>query len=136
MSNQWEASARSKFWSNTSSKGRLIHSSGRLICLQRGKAEHSEYAIVAKQVYNDKAELEETVVEINSPRLYSVLQELVKYYSEKPLQFKTGVTFDSPFKVLTHYRTDLEKTHASADEKTKHELSLLLDSVEPDAGEK
>lgn len=37
MSNQWEASARSKFWSNTSSKGRLRPSSGRLICLQRTK---------------------------------------------------------------------------------------------------
>jgi len=73
----------------------------------KDKAQHSEYAIVAKQVYNDKARLEKTVVEINSPQLYSVLQELVKYYPEKPLQFKTGVTFDSPFKLLTHYRTDL-----------------------------
>ena len=96
-----------------------------------------EYALVAKQVFNEKDKLEKTIVDINSPHLLSCLRDVVKYYPAEPLQFSEGLSFDSPFKLLNHHTDALIKWGEEVTElDAKDHVCLLLDFLENEAGDK
>ena len=96
-----------------------------------------EYALVAKQVFNEKDKLEKTIVDINSPHLLSCLRDIVEYYPAEPLQFSKGVSFDSPFKLLNHHTDALIKWGEEVTEPdAKDHICLLLDFLENEAGDK
>lgn len=107
------------------------------VYLSSVKKPFAEYALVAKQVFNEKDKLEKTIVDINSPHLLSCLRDVVEYYPAEPLQFSEGVSFDSPFKLLNHHTDALIKWGEEATElDAKDHVCLLLDFLENEAGDK
>jgi hypothetical protein len=107
------------------------------IYLSSVKKPFVEYALVAKQVFNEKDKLEKTIVDINSPHLLSCLRDVVEYYPAEPLQFSKGVSFDSPFKLLNHHTDALIKWGEEVTElDAKDHVCLLLDFLENEAGDK
>ncbi|OCK77897.1 P-loop containing nucleoside triphosphate hydrolase protein [Lepidopterella palustris CBS 459.81] len=107
------------------------------VYLSSVKKPFTEYALVAKQVFNEKDKLEKTTVDINSPYLLSCLKEIVEYYPEEPLHFKEGVSFDSPFKLLNHHIEELTTWGEEAvEDEAKRHIKLLIDFLENEAGDK
>lgn len=95
------------------------------------------YALVAKQIFNDKDKLEKTTVEVNSPELLKALREVVKHYPSEPLQFEQQPKFDNPFMLLNHYKQELKQyAEESTDETTKTHIDLLLHFITTEAGDK
>ncbi|KAF2497599.1 P-loop containing nucleoside triphosphate hydrolase protein [Lophium mytilinum] len=101
------------------------------------KSVFNEYALVAKQVFNEKDKLEKTIVDIYSPHLLACLKEVVEYYPAEPLHFDQSVSFDSPFMLLNHHVEEITQWGEEAsDEEAKKHIKLLLDFLENEAGEK
>jgi hypothetical protein len=101
------------------------------------KKPFNEYALVAKQVFNEKDKLEKTVIDIYSPHVLACLKDVVKYYPAEPLHFDEGVSFDSPFKLLNHHVQEVTKwVENTSDEEAKKHTQLLLDFLDNEAGDK
>ncbi|KAF2096229.1 P-loop containing nucleoside triphosphate hydrolase protein [Rhizodiscina lignyota] len=100
------------------------------------KTEHSKYAVVSKQVFNNEGKLEKTILEINSPQLLEALRDTVEFYPAEPLSFETKATYENPFMLLNHYAKDLEQYgDRTADASKKNHIALLMRVLTSEAGD-
>lgn len=94
-----------------------------------------QFAIVARQVFNEKHALEKTTLTINSPHILKAFRDVVVSHPTIPVDFSDPFEMTSPFKALFHhwdgffeYRRKLEDTVAR-----KH-VGILCDFMTTDMG--
>ncbi|OJD32237.1 p-loop containing nucleoside triphosphate hydrolase protein [Diplodia corticola] len=104
----------------------------------------ASHALVTKQTFDAKRNLEKTTVEINSPHIRAALSQVVSYYPSESLKFgqEDSVVCKSPYAMLHHHKTELhqyaakavESGNAEADTITAH-INLLLAFLESEMGD-
>ncbi|KAF2403101.1 P-loop containing nucleoside triphosphate hydrolase protein [Trichodelitschia bisporula] len=101
------------------------------------KKPFEQFAIVLKQVLNEKGKQEKKIVQINSPQLLATLKAVVEYYPSESLDFSSQATYESPFELLYHHRSQLSdfKAKAEADDTTREHIDLLLHFLTCEAGD-
>jgi hypothetical protein len=101
------------------------------------KKPFEQYAIVTKRVLDEDGKLKKTMVTINSPQLLKALKEIVQFFPSESLDFDTQVSYDSPYDLLHHHRTELvEHKKKSDDETTREHIDLLLLFLASEASDK
>jgi hypothetical protein len=101
------------------------------------KKPFEQYAIVTKRVLDEDGKLKKTMVTINSPQLLKTLKEIVQFFPSESLDFDTQVSYDSPYDLLHHHRTELLKhKKASDDDTTRDHIDLLLLFLASEASDK
>ncbi|KAH0563096.1 hypothetical protein GP486_002338 [Trichoglossum hirsutum] len=97
--------------------------------------EDQTYAIVMKQVFDDKSALQSTTLQINSPQLLRTFREVVKSYPTIPSDFEDPFEMESPFQMLFHYWDDLDiHRRAVTDDVTRMHLGLLFEYMKAEIG--
>ena len=103
------------------------------------KKPFEQYALVTKRVLDEEGKLKKQTVQINSPQLLAALKDVVEYYPSESLDFINQASYDSPYELLYHHRTELEayrSSNAGDDETTKEHIDLLLHFLASEAGDK
>ncbi|KAE9975605.1 hypothetical protein EG328_003118 [Venturia inaequalis] len=81
--------------------------------------------------------MKKTMVTINSPQLLKALKKLVQFFPSESLDFDTQVSYDSPYSLLHHHRTELQEYKESSDDETTREhIDLLLLFLASEASDK
>ncbi|KAL8294610.1 hypothetical protein RB597_007770 [Gaeumannomyces tritici] len=92
---------------------------------------HSRFALVLTQSFNEELQPTFTTLTINSPHLLKALEEVVTHYPGRPSHFKQPVSIKSPFAILHHHKSLLQKYgEPDSDPTLRTHLKLLLDYLD------
>lgn len=87
----------------------------------------TEYALVLRKIFNDKHELIQTKVDINSPQILGVLSQIVKYFPAHPEKFQNILVVEAPYMILYHHWDQLKSFRDSTeDDEVRMHLNFLL----------
>jgi len=101
------------------------------------KKPFEQFALVTKRILDEEGKLKKRTIVINSPQLLTALKEVVQYYPEETLDFKSQASFDSPYALLYHHRAELDQYKSEkSDETTTEHVDLLLHFLASEAGDK
>jgi hypothetical protein len=101
------------------------------------KKPFEQYALVTKRILDEEGKLKKRTVQINSPQLLAALKGIVTYYPSESLDYINQVSYDSPYELLYHHRSELEAhQQTTEDDITKEHIELLLHFLASEAGDK
>ncbi|KIW07003.1 uncharacterized protein PV09_01898 [Verruconis gallopava] len=101
------------------------------------KKPFEQYALVTKRILDEEGKLKIRTLQINSPQLLNALKDVVEYYPSESLDFTNQVSYDSPYELLYHHRSQLESYKENQnDEMTSEHIDLLLHFLASEAGDK
>ncbi|KAJ5587306.1 ATPase AAA-type core [Penicillium hispanicum] len=93
------------------------------------------YALVISRYLDEKNQLENTTLQVNSSRLLKVFREVVVSYVTVPADFTIPFTLDSPFQMLLHYWEGLDtRRQTTTDAEERMHLNLLFDFMDHEIG--
>lgn len=94
-----------------------------------------QFAIVARQVFNEKHKLEKTNLQINSPHILKAFQDVIKSHPTIPVDFSEPFEMTSPFKALYHHWDDIFEYRQKLEEGTIREhLDVLCGFMDAQMG--
>ena len=98
--------------------------------------EDQTFAVVVKQIFNEKNVLDRTELQINSPHLLKAFREVIKTYPTVPSTFDAPFEMVSPFQMLYHYWEDLDAYRSAvSDDTTRMHINLLFKFMKAELGQ-
>ena len=95
----------------------------------------AEYALVVRQIFDEKNSLETVKLEVNSPYLLQAFRDVVRSHPAVPSDFTKPFEMESPFQMLYHFWDELtERRENIDDDDARMHLSLLLDFMKTELG--
>lgn len=98
------------------------------------KERFEDYALVTKQSYNKDDTLRSASIQVNSPQLLRILQDVVGAYPTQPAGFEVPIIEDAPFPLFYHYRTAIAEYDTRDDEVLRAHHMLLMKHVNAELG--
>lgn len=96
----------------------------------------TEYALVLRRIFNDKHELIQTKVDINSPQILRVLSEIVKYFPAHAEKFQNLLVVEAPYMILYHHWEQFKTYRDSTeDDEIRMHLNFLLSFMDREMAE-
>ena len=95
----------------------------------------AEYALVVRQIFGEKNNLETVKLEVNSPYLLQVFRDVVRAHPAVPSDFTKPFEMESPFQMLYHFWDEItERRETIDDDDARMHFSLLLDFMKTELG--
>ena len=108
---------------------------GEVEVIERGSYEpgsklpFGEFALVVKQSFHKNGILRTATVQVNSPQILLILQEVVRAYPTQPAGFEVPITEEAPYALFYHCRDELAQ-YEPKDDLFKMHHSLLMKFID------
>ena len=93
------------------------------------KLPYGEFALVVKQSFHKNGILRTATVQINSPQILLILQEVVGAYPTQPAGFEVPITEEAPYALFYHHWDELARYQPKDDVYNMHH-SLLMKFID------